>query len=62
MTVILDASVLLAYLQGESGEKVVENALFDSVISSVNWSEVVQKSIAAGVEVDGKLDLKIILM
>ena len=56
MTVVLDASALLAYLKGESGEKVVDGVLAESVISSVNWAEVVQKSIAAEVEVDGMLD------
>ena len=59
MTVVLDASALLAYLQGEPGEKVVDRVLEESVISSVNWAEVVQKSIAAEVDVRGMLeDLK----
>ncbi len=59
MTVVLDASALLAYLQGEPGEKVVDRVLKESVISSVNWAEVVQKSIAAEVDVCGMLeDLK----
>ncbi len=56
MMVVLDASALLAYLKGESGEEVVDKVLAESVISSVNWAEVVQKSIAAGVEVDGMLE------
>ena len=56
MTVVLDASALLAYLRDEPGGTVVDGALAESVISSVNWAEVVQKSIAAGVEVDGMLD------
>jgi PIN domain nuclease of toxin-antitoxin system len=56
MTVVLDASALLAYLQGEPGEEIVDQLLAESVMSSVNWAEVVQKSIAAGVEVDGMLD------
>ena len=60
MTVVLDASALLAYLKGEVGEKIVEEMLADSIISSVNWSvnwsEVIQKSIATGIEVDGMLD------
>ena len=59
MTVVLDASALLAYLQGEPGEKVVERLLEESVISSVNWAEVVQQSISAEVDVRGMLeDLK----
>ena len=56
MTIVLDASALLAYLKGESGEEVVDGVLAESAISSVNWAEVVQKSISAGVEVDGMLD------
>lgn len=56
MTVVLDASALLAYLKGEPGSDVVDNVLAESVMSSVNWAEVVQKSIAASVDVDGMLD------
>lgn len=53
MTAILDASALLAFLQNEPGCDQVEAALPEAVISSVNWAEVVQKSIAAGVNVEG---------
>lgn len=53
MTAVLDASALLAYLQEEAGSDAVEAVLAESVISSVNWAEVVQKSIAAGVVVEG---------
>lgn len=53
MNVVLDASSLLAYLQDEPGGEVVEAALAESVISSVNWAEVVQKLIATGVVVNG---------
>ncbi len=56
MTVVLDASALLAYLQDEPGSDVVDGVLSESVMSSVNWAEVVQKSIAAGVNVDGMFD------
>jgi len=56
MTVVLDASALLAYLQDEPGGDRVDGVLAEAVMSSVNWAEVVQKSIAAGVEVDGMLD------
>jgi ribonuclease VapC len=56
MTVVLDASALLAYLQDEPGGDAVDQVLSQSMISSVNWAEVVQKSIAAGVEVEGMLD------
>lgn len=56
MTVVLDASALLAYLKDEPGSVAVDGLLPESALSSVNWAEVVQKSIAAGVEVDGMLD------
>ena len=56
MTVVLDASAMLAYLQDEPGNEVVDGVLAESVMSSVNWAEVVQKSIAVGVEIEGMLD------
>jgi ribonuclease VapC len=56
MTAVLDASALLAYLQNEPGGDRVDEVLAESVMSSVNWSEVIQKSMAAGVDVDGMLD------
>ncbi len=49
MTAILDASALLAYLQGEAGDDVVETALADGArCGAANWSEVAQKVLAAG--------------
>ena len=56
MTVVLDASALLAYLQDEPGGDGVDGVLEESVMSSVNWAEVIQKSITAGVDVNGMLD------
>lgn len=56
MKAVLDASGLLAYLQNEPGSEVVETLLDESAISSVNWAEVIQKSIAADIDVDGMLD------
>ena len=53
MKAVLDASALLAYLQDEPGSETIEPMLDESAISSVNWAEVVQKSIAGGVDVDG---------
>ncbi|MGH2415998.1 MAG: type II toxin-antitoxin system VapC family toxin [Microcystaceae cyanobacterium] len=53
MTVVLDASALLAYFQDEPGGEAIEAMLAESVISSVNWAEVVQKSVSAGVVIDG---------
>ncbi|WP_016950884.1 PIN domain-containing protein [Anabaena sp. PCC 7108] len=52
MKAVLDASALLAYLQDEPGNEAVDAVLAESVISSVNWAEVVQKVIASGVLVD----------
>ena len=56
MTVVLDASALLTYLKDEPGGDVVEAVLAECAMSSVNWAEVIQKSIAAGVVVEGMLD------
>lgn len=53
MKAVLDASALLAYLQDEPGSDAVEKVLERSCISAVNWSEVIQKSVAAGVETEG---------
>jgi len=53
VTVVLDASALLAYLLQEPGAAVVDGLLGDARITSVNWAEVVQKSLSAGVEVRG---------
>ena len=54
--VVLDASALLAYLKDEPGGNIVEAALAESAISSVNWAEVIQKAITVGVIVEGMLD------
>ena len=49
MTVVADSSALLAFLQGEEGTNVVEEALAGDVrCGAANWSEVAQKVIAAG--------------
>ena len=50
---MLDASALLAFLQDEPGCEDVEAALPDACISAVNWSEVVQKALAANVDISG---------
>lgn len=48
-TTVVDASALLAFLQGEDGHDVVERALeAGAVCGAANWSEVAQKVIAAG--------------
>ena len=47
---------MLAYLKDEPGYEIVDRVLSESVISSANWAEVVQKVIAAEVDLDGMLD------
>lgn len=49
MTSVLDASALLAFIQGEDGADLVEAHLEDQAIcGAANWSEVAQKVRAAG--------------
>ncbi len=48
MNVVVDASALLAYLQGEEGSEVVEARLAEGAIcGAANWSEIGQKVLAA---------------
>jgi PIN domain nuclease of toxin-antitoxin system len=56
VNVVLDASALLAFFQDEPGGDAVEGVIATSVISSVNWSEVIQKSVANAVDVTGMRD------
>ena len=56
MTVVLDASALLAYLKDEPGTEEVDRVLEGSVMSSVNWAEVIQKALSAEINVDGMFD------
>ena len=56
MAVVLDASALLAYLREEPGADLVDGLLVDARMASVNWAEVVQKSLSTGVNVDGMLE------
>ncbi len=53
MIVVLDASALLAFLQDEPGGDEVRGLLSQSLISTVNWSEVVQKTLAKGADASG---------
>ena len=53
MSVVLDASALLAFLHDEPGSLVVSQALEGALVSSINWSEVLQKAIDRSVGVDG---------
>ena len=49
MSVVLDASAILAFLQGEDGADSVEAALIGRAqCGAANWSEVAQKVLAAG--------------
>jgi ribonuclease VapC len=47
---VLDASAVLAYLQGEPGAAAVEPHLRDGVIGAANWAEVLGR-LGAGLEV-----------
>ena len=44
MSAVLDASALLAYLQREPGAASVRAVLGGALMSTVNWTEVVQKA------------------
>ena len=47
---MLDASALLALLHVEPGAALVEEAVERAAISTVNWSEVCQRSLARGID------------
>ncbi len=58
---VIDASALLAFLRSEPGAERVGVVLSGAAISAVNWSEVVQKSIAHGLDHSGRrADLEVI--
>lgn len=44
MTAVVDASVVLAWLQDESGSDEAEPMLMEGLIGAANWSEVLQKA------------------
>ncbi len=49
MSLVLDASAILAFIQNEAGADVVEAALVDEpCCGAANWSEVAQKVLRAG--------------
>ena len=52
---VVDASAVLAAIQDEQGGEYVKKHIDRCVISSVNWSEVLQKLSSSGSEVD-KID------
>jgi ribonuclease VapC len=49
MTTVVDASVVLAWLQDEPGSDAAEPLLMEGLIGAANWSEVVQKGHQHGV-------------
>lgn len=49
MTTVVDASVVLAWLQDEPGADDAEPLLMEGVIGAANWSEVLQKARQHGV-------------
>ena len=51
---VLDASAILAFSRGEEGAHVVGPLLAGSVISSVNWAEVLQRAFSLGLGDQGK--------
>jgi PIN domain nuclease of toxin-antitoxin system len=49
VSIVLDASAILAFLQGETGSQMVEDSMGDRPIcGAANWSEVAQKVRGAG--------------
>jgi ribonuclease VapC len=57
VTTVIDASVVLAWLQGEPGADDAEPMLMEGLIGAANWSEVLQKARQHGApaEVVGRL-------
>jgi len=53
VNLVLDASALLAWLHDEPGGEQIGEYQPNACISSVNWSEVVQKSLTRKVDIDG---------
>jgi PIN domain nuclease of toxin-antitoxin system len=51
MSVVVDASVVLAWLQDEAGADNAEPMLMEGLIGAANWSEVLQKSSQHGAPV-----------
>ena len=51
MTAVVDASVVLAWIQDEPGSDEAEPMLMEGVIGAANWSEVLQKASQHGAPV-----------
>jgi ribonuclease VapC len=58
---VLDASAVIAVLNGENGASRVEELLSESLVSSVNLAEVLTKSIEAGHTIKTAVDTLAIL-
>ena len=52
MTTVVDASVVLAWLQDEPGAEEAEPMLMEGLIGAANWSEVLQKARQTGAPAD----------
>jgi ribonuclease VapC len=50
---VIDASALLALLHDEPGGELVASLLDSAAVSSVNWSEVIQKALERNTDVQG---------
>lgn len=53
---VLDASAILAYVHNETGSEVVGSAIDGGLVSTVNWSEVLQKAIQLDIDTIGMRD------
>lgn len=53
MSVVLDASALLAYLQDEPGGEKVRAVIGEASLSTVNWAEVIGKARDNEIDTDG---------
>jgi PIN domain nuclease of toxin-antitoxin system len=53
--VVLDSSVVLAYLQNEPGAEIAEYAFGDATMSSVNLTEILTKLMKKGTTLDAAL-------
>lgn len=52
MSQVLDASAVLAYLHQEDGWEAVRAAIGEACIGAVNWSEVAQKTVRRGLDIE----------
>jgi ribonuclease VapC len=52
VTSVVDASVILAWLQGEPGTDEAEPLLIEGMVGAANWSEVLQKARQHGAPAD----------